>query len=383
MSPSALFVTTVPVTLEQFLAPFARHFRSMGWRIDALCNGAADDPHIEDAFDARYDAEWSRNPLSPRNLLGTRARVRELVVAGAYDIVHVHTPIASFVTRYALSSLPDASRPVVIYTAHGFHFYRGGSLASNTAFRAVERLAAKWTDYLVTINAEDQAAARAFGTIDPERVRYIPGIGVDTGYYRPGAATPEQVADIRRELDVPADAFMITMLAEFAPVKRHEHVFSALAQVTRDDIVLVAAGRGPLESKLRNKIATNGLTDRVRMSDWRRDVPAMLNASDALLLASAREGLPRSVLEGMSSGLPIIGTDTRGITDAVGETAGWIVDKNDAWALARAMEQAASDRTLSAEIGRSARERAVREFSLRAVIESHEELYAEALASRV
>ncbi len=188
---------------------------------------------IVDAYDNRYDVAWSRNPLSPGNLLGTAPAVRRIVEAGGYDIVHVHTPIAAFVTRYALRGRPAGTRPAVIYTAHGFHFYEGGSAAGNALYSRVERTAAAWTDYLVTINQEDYAAARAFGTIDPERVRYIPGIGVDTELYAPEATTADDIAAVRLSLDVPADAFMLTMVAEFGAVKRHAHLLEAFAQVSR------------------------------------------------------------------------------------------------------------------------------------------------------
>ena len=102
---SALFVTTVPITLEAFLLPFADHFRAEGWHIDALANGATADANLDGHFDQRFDVAWSRNPLSPSNLFGTSQRIREIVVAGGYDIVHVHTPIAAFVARYALSEM--------------------------------------------------------------------------------------------------------------------------------------------------------------------------------------------------------------------------------------------------------------------------------------
>lgn len=382
MSPSALFVTTVPITLEQFLAPFAVHFRAKGWRVDALANGAASDPHIAEQFDERFDVEWSRNPFSPKNLMGAASTVRRLVVERGYDIVHVHTPIAAFVTRFALRSLPADTRPVVIYTAHGFHFYRGGSAVTNAVFHSAERAAATWTDYLITINAEDFEAARALGTIDPGRVRYIRGIGVDTAVYRPDAATAEQIAAIRSELDVPPEAFMLTMLAEYAPVKRHAHVFAALARTKNPAVVLAAIGGGPLESRLREQVAALGLGERVRLAGWRRDIPAVLAASDALVLASAREGLPRSILEAMSTALPIIGTETRGIIDAVGRDAGWIVPRDDIAALADAIDLAVEQPEEAARRGTAARRRAISEFSLEVVIAAHEELYAEALASR-
>ena len=382
MTSSALFVTTVPITLEAFLVPLAAHFREAGWRVDALANGATSNPHIENAFDVRFDVAWSRNPLDPRNLLGTASDVRRIVREGGYDIVHVHTPIAAFVTRRALRHARASTHTRVIYTAHGFHFYEGQSALPHTVYRTMERTAAPWTDYLVTINGEDFDAARSLGGISPERVRYIPGIGVDVDRFAP-SRDPRTVAEVRAGLDVDTDAFMLAMVAELAPVKRHAHLFEALAQVRDSRVVLVLVGDGPLEQALRDKARSLGISNRIRWAGYRRDVPALLAAGDALTLVSEREGLARSVLEGMSVGLPIVGTQTRGIADAVGSTAGWIVPKNDVSALAAAIELAASDDEELHRRGAAARERVVREFSLPTIIAAYEELYREALASTV
>jgi len=383
VSPSALFVTTVPVTLEAFLVPFAEHFRAQGWRVDALANGASGTERIAGAFDARFDVAWSRNPLDPRNLLGSAAVVRGIVGAGAYDIVHVHTPIAAFVTRYALRTVPAATRPVVIYTAHGFHFYQGQKPLPHMLYRSLERLAAPWTDYLVTINAEDFDAARVLGGIPPGRVRRIPGIGVDVERFAEGGVTAAQAVAVREDLHVPMDAVMLTMIAEFSPVKRHEHLLQALACVQDPRVVLVLVGDGPLEPRIRERVQALGLAGSVRFAGYRRDIPAVLAASDALVLVSEREGLNRSVLEALAAGRPVIGTATRGITDAVGDDAGWIVPKNDVDALAQAIDAAAADPAEIERRGEAARARAKSEFALPRIVAAYEELYFEALASRV
>lgn len=380
MSPSALFVTTVPVTLEVFLAPYARRFRAQGWRIDGLANGAPGRTALADSFDNLYDIGWSRNPASPSNLMGTAERVRSLVRDGGYDIVHVHTPVAAFVTRLALRrERLRPGGPTVVYTAHGFHFYEGQRPLPHAVYRTMERLAARWTDYLVTINAQDHAAALALGTIAPERVRMIDGIGVDPAPYADGAVSAEQTEAIRRELDLPSDAFVVLMIAEFGAVKRHEHLLDALARVRDERVLVVFAGDGPLEAHIRSRVESLGLTGRVRFAGYRRDLPALLAAADALTLVSEREGLPRSVLEAMAAGKPVVGTKTRGITDAVGEDAGWLVAKNDAAALAAALDHVAAHPAECASRGAAGRARVAQRFSLDATIHAYEELYREVL----
>lgn len=380
-APAALFVTTVPVTLQAFLLPFATHFRAQGWRIDALAKHATSLPALLPAFDTIYDITWSRNPLALSDHFDTWSRVRRIVIEGRYDIVHVHTPIAAFVTRFALRSLPAGERPPIIYTAHGFHFYRGQGRLGHAAFRALERSAAPWTDYLVTINKEDFEAAQSFRGIDPARVRYIPGIGVDVDAYSDAHVRPDARARVREELGIGPDAFMLTMVAEFAPVKRHTHLLAALAQVDDPSIILVLAGTGPLEQEIREAAAGLGVADRIRWAGFRTDIPDVLAASDALTLVSAREGLPRSVLEAMAMGRPIIGTETRGIADAVGVEAGWIVPKDDVQALARAIEHAASHPGECRERGNAALDRVRERFSLAGVLADYEALYQEALTA--
>lgn len=382
---SALFVTTVPITLEAFLAPFARHFRTDGWRVDALANGASLADAIAKDFDSRFDVAWSRAPLAPSNLLGTAARVRSIVDSGRYDIVHVHTPIAAWVTRYALRARrKQPGGPVVIYTAHGFHFYRGQKPLPHMLFRTMERVAAPWTDYLVTINLEDYEAARELGGIDRERVRYIPGIGVDTARFAPEAAAPDAARALRTELAIPAEEFVLTMIAEIAAVKRHEFALSALSQARSPNVTLLIVGDGPLEAGIRSRVDELGLSERVRFAGYRRAIPTVLAATDALLLTSEREGLNRSALEAMAACRPVVGTDTRGIADAIGsKETGWIVAKDDASALAAAIDEAATNPDEVARRGAAARERVCAEFSLDRIIDAYDGLYDEALASRV
>lgn len=387
MSPSAVFVTTVPITLEAFLLPFADHFRAQEWRVDALANGASADAGLAGHFDQRFDVAWSRNPLSPANFLGAARRIRDVVTAGGYDVVHVHTPIASFLTRFALRGLhgrPGA--PAVIYTAHGFHFYRGGGRAANLVYRTMESIAARWTDYLVTVNAEDFAAARGFRGMPQDRVRLIPGIGIDCGRFAPGAVPAAQTAAVRSELGggrTGGGGVLVTMVAEFGAVKRHALAIDALSRTRDARVHLALVGDGPLRGAVQAQVARLGLTDRVTFAGYRRDVPAVLAASDALLLTSAREGLNRSALEAMASGVPVIGTDTRGITDAVGPDGGWIVGANDADAVAAAIDAAAADPGERARRGAAARERACTSFAVDTIVTAYDGLYREALAHRL
>src|SRR5579863_6930034 len=111
-----LLVATISETLRGFFLPFARHFRKLGWTVGAAAGGAEHCPDCRVEFDQVWHVDWSRNPLDGRNLLAAPRRIREIVAAGQYDVVHVNTPVAAFVTRFALRRRDPERGPAVVYT---------------------------------------------------------------------------------------------------------------------------------------------------------------------------------------------------------------------------------------------------------------------------
>jgi glycosyltransferase involved in cell wall biosynthesis len=332
------------------------------------------------AFHGCKDIPWSRNPLDPRNLFRAAGLVREHIEEGHYDIVHVHTPVAGFVTRLALRRRKAGALPRVVYTAHGFHFYRGGSILRNMVFRTLEKIAGRWTDALVVMNREDVEAARDLRIVPTDRLRFMPGIGLETARYRPGSVLPDDVARLRDELQLPPAEDLFLVVGEFIPRKRHEDVLHALSRLSTRHAHLLLAGAGPLEGELRRLATELGIKDRVHFLGFRRDIPVLLRASRALLLASEHEGLPRSVMEAMCMETPVIGVRIRGIEDLLEDECGLLVEKGDRTGLAWAMGQVLDD-------PEGARELAVRawakmeRYDLKNILDLHESLYREVLST--
>ena len=380
--PRLLIVTTVPASIPFFL-PYADHFRTAGWRVDAL-TGTLDGFGWADRFDAVHAVEWTRNPSALHRVLPAVRRVREIVGAGGYDLVHVHTPVASFVTRFALRHRDPATGPRVLYTAHGFHFYPGGPRARNAVFLGLEKLAARWTDWLVVMNREDEAAARRWRFLPDRRIRHMPGIGVDLRRYAPERVAPGVVRSLRDELGLGDDP-VVLMVAEFVARKRHADLLRAFAVMSRDRALqrahLLLAGEGPLAQDARREAATLGIVGRVHFLGFRPDVPALMRAASVMVLPSQQEGLPRCVLEAMALGVPVVATRIRGTAELLEGGAGALVEVGDVEGLAGAIRSMLLDPEGSAEAARRGRERAAR-YDERAVVRLHEELYAEALADR-
>jgi len=371
-------VTTIPGTLEAFLVPFARHFKSAGWSVEGAADGVSGNEACVAAFDRVHDVGWSRSPLAPRNLAAAR-KIARVVEEGKFDIVHVHTPVASFVTRRAL--MRSRPKPAVVYTAHGFHFHSTGNPVTNLAFQLLEKAAAPRTDWLVVLNSEDEAAARRLHLAPDDRLTFLPGIGVDVEGFRRRFEEGAARSLTRRELGVPENATMALMVAEFTANKRHADAVRVVAKLRSEgmDVHLVVAGEGDLKVTTARLAAHLGVADRVHLLGYRNDVPALLKAADVLLLLSEREGLPRSVMEAMATGVPVVGTRIRGITDLLGDGAGYLVPVGDVAAIGGAVREAVTVHEGAELVVERARQK-VQESALPAILSAYERIYETLIA---
>ena len=378
---SLLIITTIPDTLTAFLLPFARHFRTLGWRVDAMASGISICEKCKDEFEHLWEVEWSRNPLDPRNLLLAPRQIQAAMQQGEYDIVHAHTPVAAFVTRYALRNYRNQVKTKVIYTAHGFHFHSGGTAFKNTVFLGLEKIAGNWTDYLITINREDEAAANHHRLISAEKIRYMPGIGVDLDYYSANTTDHVGVEHVRRELGLGFDTKLLLSVAEFIPRKHPQDILRAFASLNPTNACLAFAGDGDLLEEMQELAIQLGIQDKVRFLGHRDDIPTLMRAAFATILASEQEGLPRSVMESLCLETPVIGSDIRGTRDLIASEGGILFPVGNIEKLASGIEYLLNHPQEAYMMGKRGRER-MSNFDLSHVIKLHENLYAEALSPK-
>ncbi|MFM9265953.1 glycosyltransferase family 4 protein [Tychonema sp. BBK16] len=375
---SLLIITTVPGTIRAFLLPFAHHFREQGWKVHAMACGISENAECLQAFDRVWDVEWSRNPLDPRNFLAAPQVIREVVKTEKYDIIHVHTPVAAFVARYALKDLKKQQKFQVIYTAHGFHFHPLGKPLKNSVFLNLEKLAGPWTDYLVTINHEDESAAKRYKILPAERVRYMPGIGVDLDRYSPRAVAEADVAKVRQKMGLNEENQLFISAIEFIPRKHPQDVLTAFAKLARPDVHLVFAGDGPMFAEMQQLASDLGVQNQVHFLGSRRDVATLMRASVATLLASEQEGLPRSIMESLSLEIPVIATNIRGNQELLESGCGLLFDVGDIDGFAQAMAWMLDHPEDVREMGKRGRDR-MATCDVGQIVKMHEELYAEAV----
>lgn len=301
-----LYVTTIGLTMG-FFKSIVRTLLDEGHRVDLACN--------EQEYPAAacyrewgcevFPLDCSRSPFSPANLRAVR-QIRRLAAEGGYDLVHCHTPVAGVCTRFACRKLRrDGLR--VFYTAHGFHFYKGAPLQNWLLYYPVEKLCARMTDTIVTINREDYELARR--KLRAERVVRVPGVGVDLPRFRDATADRDRKRD---ELGIPRDAFLLISAGELNVNKNHQIGIRTLARLQDPSVHYLVAGAGPQKDRLEALAASLGVSAQVHLIGFRDDLPALYKTADLSLFPSIREGLGLAAIEAMAAGLPLLCTDNRG-----------------------------------------------------------------------
>ena len=332
-----LQVTTVSVTLNAFLLSFAEAFKKQGWQVDAAASDISKYENILKLHDHCFDINFCRNPLKLKQLYQSLKQIRTLLKEQQYDVVHVHTPIAAFLTRLAAIGIKETN---IFYTAHGFHYINTNPKWKNALFYLAEKLAGYKTDHLFVINQDDYKFAVEKKILPENKITLIHGIGVDLTRYQ---MNEQARVDIRKQLQLSDDCFMLLQIAELNNNKNHIIVLQALSlfkQMYSDaDIRYVVVGEGVFKETLQQQANTLGLSNIVQFLGRRSDVPNLLSACDALSLSSKREGLPRCMLEAMCVKKPIVASKIRGCTDLLSSGGGVLVEYNNVEQWTKAIEK--------------------------------------------
>jgi len=375
--PRALFVATIDVTIWSFLMPYMRALQQQGWNVEAAACPSGYAERIEAEGFVFHPVSFARSPLRLTNIRGT-CQLLQLLRHDRFDIVHVHTPVAGFFGRWAAHMV---GTPCVVYTAHGFHFHQYGGRVSNAIFLAAERMAARWTDILVTINRDDYAAAQVKMSGHGLRIRYVPGVGLDPQQYDLPSATGMSLLD--HGIRLTPDQCVVTWVGEFNSGKRPLEALQIVADVRRRGlpVCLVMAGEGPLLATATAACAEWGLQDVcwfVGRIDW---IPDLLAGSNIFMMTSQREGLPRAMMEAMAAGLPVVAYAIRGVRDLVQDGInGRLVPLGEVKQMADAVAELVLKPDVAHRMGNVGRVTIQEGFSLAAVMAHMMPVYAEAAA---
>lgn len=317
----ALIITTTSGFLSQFELNNVRLLQQNGYQVHYATNFGVPiyevkDETLRNMGVVLHHISIEKNPFKlKKNIWALRELIR-IIDREQVDVVHCHNPNGGVLGRLAAAC--SKRKPFVIYTAHGFHFFQGAPLKNWLFYYPVEKLLARLSDIIVTINHEDYSRADAFKYKKNGSAELIPGVGVDLELFHP--LREEEIAerdDLRKRLGIPDHAFHIVSAGELNQNKNHSVVIRALAGIKQTDIYYSICGEGPYRRELEAEIAAYGLSDRVILQGYRNDMSKVWKTADISIFPSVREGMGMAGLEAMASGIPLIVADNRGTREYI------------------------------------------------------------------
>lgn len=305
-----LFTATVDSHILQFHLPYLKWFKEQGYEVHVATNGDKEIPYC----DKKHIISFERSPIKINNLKAVK-ELKNIIDEENFEIIHCHTPMGSVVTRLAAQKARKSGTKV-IYTAHGFHFFKGAPMLNWLIFYPIEKLLSKYTDCLITINKEDyELAKRKFKA---KQIEFVPGVGIDENKFNFEISIKEE-HELRQSLGLKDDDFLLIQVGELNKNKNQIMSIKVMKDLVEknEKFHLLLVGEGPLEGYYKKTIEEDNLKNNIHVLGYRNDIPKLLKISDVLLSLSYREGLPVNVIEAMFCGLPIIATDCRGNRDLV------------------------------------------------------------------
>ncbi|MEW5852034.1 MAG: glycosyltransferase family 4 protein [Myxococcota bacterium] len=310
-------------------------------------------------------------PVSPAQDLKAMEEVRNAIAlhhkkTHGQLVVHTHSSKAGILGRVAAKRLGARA---IVHTVHGFGFHDGQAWAVRQAYQLAERAVSGFTDAMIFVSKRDMETAEKLRLVAKDGGHLIRS-GIDLSAFHPDA---EARAAVRAELQIPVDAPVVVTVANFKAQKAPLVGLKAFARVAAElpQAHWVFVGEGELRAAFDAEAAQLGLTNRIHVLGWRHDVPRILAAGDVSMLSSVHEGLPRSVLEALSAGLPVAATDAGGTREVVVEGTGQVVPVGDADALGNAVltllrtPPAVTERATSL----------LKEFDIHAMVKQQENIY--------
>lgn len=375
----ALIVATVGGFLPQFEQGNVRILQQMGYEVHYASNFSVPNYHYKTSWFQEqgivcHHTEFERSPWHFLRNVKAYLKLKRLIMSEGYRLIHCHTPVAGVLTRLSakkyrkdkintgkrerkkrdVHSVNNSIR--VVYTAHGFHFYRGSSVLSWLLYYPVECRMAIYTDALLTINREDYERSKRFCVEWQCRTAQIPGVGIPAEKYRKNW-TPQFILSAekkREELGAEPDDFLLVSVGELNANKNHEIVIRALSGLNQLRLKYIICGEGKQRKLLEQLIERLGLSERVCLPGYRTDVTEILNCADCFVFPSKREGLGVAALEAMAAGLPVISGDNRGTREYMLNGSNGIVCRNRPEDYREAILRLAKDSVFRAGMGRKA-----------------------------
>lgn len=370
MTRSIIHVTTTDMSLELLLGPQLSAFIAAGYEV----YGASAPGRYVDSLEARgvrhIPLAHATRAMAPQHDLAALAELRHHFRDLRPDIVHTHNPKPGIYGRLAARA---AHVPAIVNTIHGLYAMPSDPIAKRVVVYTLERIAATASHAELVQNPEDVPTLRKLGI--PERKLTVLGNGVDLTRFRPDRLTADRRGALRAEWGVAPNAIVCGAVGRLVWEKGYRELFAAARGLRRIESNVHFVVVGGLDVAKSDQLGPADLAAIERDANitflgLRDDVDDLYGAMDMYVLASHREGFPRSAMEAAASGLPVVATDIRGCRQVVEpERTGLLVPARDPAALEQAIHRLAADPSLRAGMAEAGLAKASAEFDDRRIVE--------------
>lgn len=299
---------------------------------------------LKSDFDVKfYNASIYRSIFNLYDIIKAFFRTNKFLRKNKIDVIHCNTPIGGVIGRICgkINKVPK-----VIYTAHGFHFFEGNKPILNMIFSGIEKFLARYTDTIIVMNEEDFESAKSFKLRNSGKVYLVHGVGVDSQDFI--LKSEQNREGFFKNLNMDIESKILITVGDLVPRKNILQSVKIVQEIEDDNLHLLICGTGNQMQAIEKYIIDHKLDNRVHLLGFRNDIKQLLSYSDLFLFTSFQEGLPRSVMEAMATGLPCIVSNIRGNSDLIDNgKGGYLCDLSDNTSFIVAINNVLNNKELS------------------------------------
>ena len=353
----------IDFTLNKFIIPLVDGMVDEGWSVYSVCSDGEFVPELRNQGYEIITIDIARS-INPFKHIITITKLFQLFKKEKFDVIHVHTPVASLVGRLAAWL---AGIPLIIYTAHGFYFHDEMPSYKRRVFIFLEKITGKITDFLFTQSLEDCETAIKTGIIKEEKVLAI-GNGVDVERFNPNRYGEQ--TKLKNSLGIPDKAFVVGMIGRLVREKGVADFLEAAGILNLDNpnmyflLIgdrLVSDHAESVDKKIQS--SKRKLGNHLILTGLRADIPELISMMNVFCLPSWREGMPRTIIEAMMMEKPVIATDIRGSREEVEvNKTGLLVPIRNPEKLASAIYEMKSNPEWASKLGLAGRNKALKHY---------------------
>lgn len=345
-SRKVLFVANITKHILRFHLPILKWFQENGFETHVAANGCEVIPFCN----VKHNIQIKRSPFSLSNIKAHKI-LKQIIDRHNFTLVHGHTPMGGFLARTA-SITARKNGTKVLYTAHGFHFFKGAPIINWILFYPIEKFLSKYTDGIITINQEDYNLL--VNKFRSQGKFLINGIGVNEERFHP--VLPSVKTSLRKEFGYSDENLILIYVAEFIRRKNHKFIIDAAPFLAKEipNIKILFAGGGILFTKMKNYANNLKLAGTIDFLGFRSDIEKVMAISDIGISSSRQEGLPLNIAEEMLTGLPIVATHDRGHFELVKtDFNGFLFEQNNTEQFVHSIKRLAKDEKLRISFGKN------------------------------